>query len=82
MASTITRPAKPAALDTTERYAATGTGAPTYTSGAQKWNGTAATLKAKPAMVRTTPTVATGERIAGSSSAVAMRSRWTAPVTP
>src|SRR4029453_14523410 len=41
--STWINPTRPAALDTTDRYAATGTGAPTYVSGTQTWNGTAAT---------------------------------------
>src|SRR5947207_4953237 len=42
-------PAKPAAFDATDRNAATGTGDPSYVSGAQNWNGNAETLKAKPA---------------------------------
>src|SRR6266487_3373724 len=42
-------PAKPAALDATERYAATGTGDPSYVSGAQNWKGKAETLNANPA---------------------------------
>ena len=42
------RPANPAALDAVARNAATGTGAPSYVSGAQNWNGTALTLNAKP----------------------------------
>src|SRR5437763_9327722 len=42
-------PANPAALDATERNAATGTGAPSYVSGAQNWNGTAETLNPNPA---------------------------------
>src|SRR5215211_5858534 len=42
--STSSRPTRPAALETTDRYAATGTGEPTYTSGTHAWNGTAATL--------------------------------------
>src|SRR5258706_15836419 len=45
-------PAKPAALDATERKAATGTGEPSYGSGAQKWNGTADTLNPNPTMMR------------------------------
>src|SRR5204863_9733874 len=53
-------PAKPAALDATDRNAATGTGAPSYVSGAQKWNGTLDTLKAKPA---TTNTMATSDSV-------------------
>src|SRR2546429_9714070 len=43
------RPTKPAAFDATDRKAATGTGAPSYVSGAQNWNGNAETLNAKPA---------------------------------
>ena len=39
---------KPPALDETDRNAVTGVGAPSYVSGAQKWNGTAVTLNAKP----------------------------------
>ena len=41
--------AKPAALGATDRNAVTGVGAPWYTSGHQKWKGTAAVLKPKPA---------------------------------
>src|SRR3990172_12528094 len=41
--------AKPAALGATDRKAVTGVGAPWYTSGHQKWNGTDAVLKPKPA---------------------------------
>src|SRR4029077_5234337 len=36
--------AKPAALGATDRNAVTGVGAPWYTSGHQKWNGTEAVL--------------------------------------
>ena len=42
------RPANPAAFDATARNAATGTGDPSYVSGAQNWNGKAETLNAKP----------------------------------
>ena len=45
------RPANPAAFDATDRNAATGTGEPSYVSGAQKWNGTADTLKPNPTMI-------------------------------
>src|SRR5687767_2330011 len=44
--------AKPAALGATERKAVTGVGAPWYTSGHQKWKGTTAVLKPKPARTR------------------------------
>src|SRR5687768_4471695 len=46
---TRTRPAKPAALLATARKPPTAAGAPAYTSGAQKWKGTAEILKANPA---------------------------------
>ena len=49
--------AKPAAFEAVERKPATGVGAPSYTSGAQKWNGNNETLKASPASTRkVTPT--------------------------
>ena len=44
--------AKPAALGATDRKAVTGVGAPWYTSGHQKWKGTAAILNPKPAAIR------------------------------
>ena len=47
--------AKPAALLATERNCVTGVGEPSYTSGAHIWNGTLATLKPKPAIIRTMP---------------------------
>ena len=54
------RPVNPAVLETTDRYAVTGVGAPSYVSGTQKWNGTADTLKAKPRIVNMTPRVNSG----------------------
>src|SRR3990172_13390123 len=42
------RTANPAAFDATEMNAVMGVGAPSYTSGDQKWKGTAATLNPKP----------------------------------
>src|SRR5437763_1266496 len=53
-------PANPAALDATDRNAATGTGAPSYVSGAQNWNGTAETLNPNPA---TTSRIAARESV-------------------
>src|SRR5262245_66272931 len=53
--STSSRPATPAAFDTTDRYAATGTGAPAYVSGTHMWKGTAPILNTNPARVRITP---------------------------
>src|SRR5438477_5403428 len=47
--STRISAANPAAFDATDRYADTAVGAPSYTSGVHIWNGTAETLKPKPA---------------------------------
>ena len=47
--STRTSAAKAAAFTPAAMNAVTGVGAPSYTSGVHMWNGTAATLKAKPA---------------------------------
>src|ERR1700690_109597 len=44
--------AKPAALEAVERKPETGVGAPSYTSGAQKWNGTIETLNPRPTIRR------------------------------
>src|SRR5580658_10450118 len=54
--------ANAAAFGPTERNAATGAGAPWYTSGAQDWKGTAETLNAKPTKISAaaTPASATG----------------------
>src|SRR4030042_4528266 len=41
----------PAAFDAVERKPAIGVGAPSYTSGAQKWNGKAEILKLKPTKI-------------------------------
>src|SRR5690606_3256953 len=46
--STRSSTANPAALEAVERKPATAVGAPSYTSGAQKWKGTAEILKPKP----------------------------------
>src|SRR5437870_5183192 len=46
--------AKDAALEPTDRNAVMGVGAPSYTSGAHMWNGTAAILKPTPATTRIT----------------------------
>src|SRR5262245_49920008 len=43
--------ANPAAFDAVERKPAMGVGAPSYTSGAQKWNGTMDTLKPMPTKI-------------------------------
>ena len=45
--------AKPAALDAVETNPVKGVGEPSYTSGVQKWKGTADILKANPATMET-----------------------------
>src|SRR5256885_12820877 len=45
---TRSQAANAAAFTATDMYAVTGVGAPSYTSGAHIWNGTADTLKANP----------------------------------
>src|SRR6266540_3450881 len=44
--------AKPAAFDAVDKNPATGVGEPSYTSGAQKWNGTNETLKPIPTRIK------------------------------
>src|SRR6184192_1412178 len=52
----------PPAFDATDRNAVTGVGAPSYVSGAQKWNGTALILNANPTRVRKIATANSGGR--------------------
>src|SRR6266516_5839729 len=47
-----TSTAKPAALEAVDKNPAIGVGAPSYTSGAQKWNGTIDALKPIPTRMR------------------------------
>ena len=47
--------ANAAVLTTVDMNAVNGVGEPSYTSGAQKWNGAAATLNARPAVIMSTP---------------------------
>src|SRR5207253_5862576 len=54
--------AKDAAFEPTDRKAVTGVGAPSYTSGAHMWNGTAAILKPTPATTRMTASTSRGSR--------------------
>src|SRR3990172_9412055 len=61
-------PANPAALDAVARKAATGTGAPSYVSGAQNWNGTALTLNANPATMNRIAASTSGSCAAGNSA--------------
>src|SRR5262245_49171715 len=83
--STSMRPTKPAGFDTTERYAATSTGAPTEVSGTHMWNGTAATLKASPTIVSSAPATATVRSSSAESSPARAALTWsknTDPVAP
>jgi hypothetical protein len=52
--------AKAAVFTPAAMKAVTGVGAPSYTSGVQRWNGTAAILKASPAPTSPSPTVKSG----------------------
>ena len=47
-----------------------GVGAPSYTSGAHMWNGTAAILNAMPATTRMTASVSQRPRVRASASAI------------
>src|SRR5688572_1636515 len=76
--------ANPAALGATDRNAVTAVGAPWYTSGHQKWNGTDAVLKPNPANT-SSATTNRGRRFA--SAAPAARAsritvRFVEPVMP
>ena len=73
--------ANEAALDPTDRNAVTGVGAPSYTSGAHIWKGTAAILKPIPAPINTTASMST---TLGSCplKAVAIPRRPVVPVAP
>src|SRR6476659_9174506 len=77
------RPPTPADFHTTARNAVTSTGAPTYVSGSQAWNGTAAILNANPTITNSPAANATRAR-SGSSpvSRFAIVDRYSEPVTP
>src|SRR5947207_616715 len=77
------RIANDAAFDPTDRNAVMGVGAPSYTSGAHMWNGTAAILKPMPATTSTTASRSMG-RLAepAEASAVAIAWRLVEPVRP
>jgi hypothetical protein len=77
----LSNPANPAALDATDRNAATGIGEPSYVSGAQKWNGTADTLKPNPAMMSRIDANTKGSCVVF-LSACAMSTRFVERVTP
>src|SRR5439155_26909854 len=72
----------PPSFDAVDRYAAIGSGAPSYVGGAHACNGTAATLNPSPTSRSTTATVTKGsdgndER---ADNAEARRPKWTVPV--
>ena len=73
--------ANDAALDPTDRNAVTGVGAPSYTSGAHMWNGTAAILNPMPAPMRITASTST-RLVSCPRNAAAMPARLVVPVTP
>ena len=76
------RPANPAAFDATARKAAIGTGAPSYVSGAQNWNGNADTLNAKPPTTNRIAASASEEEPTGVARLAAMPASRVVPVTP
>src|ERR1051325_5345900 len=58
-----TSTANPAALEAVDKKPATGVGAPSYTSGAQKWNGTMDTLNPIPTRTSArTPNATIGDK--------------------
>ena len=73
--------ANAAALDPTDKNAVTGVGAPSYTSGAHIWNGTAAILNPMPATTRMTARTSRGSR-GWPANTVAMTRRFVVPDSP
>ena len=93
MYNTLSSTANPAAFDATERNAVIGVGAPSYTSGAQNWNGKLEILNPNPAMTSVIPNssaLLSPNAAAGSSSpastmppiCAAIASSEVAPVNP
>src|SRR3954447_19690686 len=78
--TTYTIAKRPPSFDAVDRYAAMGSGAPSYVVGAQACAGTAATLNAKPATTSSRPAPASGRAGPLTSSAEARADRWTSPV--
>src|SRR5712691_4806477 len=76
------RPSNPAAFDATYGNAATGTGAPSYVSGAQNRNGTADTFNANPATTNRIAASARFEPPAFVARTRAMTVSRVEPVTP
>ena len=73
--------ANDAAFEPTERNAVIGVGAPSYTSGAHMWNGTAAILKPTPATTRMTASTSRGS-VSCPTNAVAITRRLVVPDRP
>src|ERR671918_167856 len=74
-------PTTPPIFDAVDRNAATGEGAPSYVSGAQKWNGTAEILNAKPTTTKNTLMTTIGSSPRPTRASLIPSSR-TSPVTP
>src|SRR6266536_857531 len=70
--------ANDAAFDPTDRNAVTGVGAPSYTSGAHMWNGTAAILNPMPATTRMTASTSRGS-FSWPTNSVAIARRFVVP---
>ena len=73
--------ANDAAFEPTDRKPVIGVGAPSYTSGAHMWNGTAAILKPMPATTRMTASISRGSDSCP-ASAVAIARRFVVPDRP
>src|SRR6476620_9388023 len=73
--------ANDAAFEPTDRNAVTGVGAPSYTSGAHMWNGTAAILNPTPATTRITASTSRGS-CSCPVNTVFIVSRFVAPESP
>ena len=73
--------ANEAAFEPTERNAVIGVGAPSYTSGAHMWNGTAAILNPMPATTRMTASTSRGS-VSCPTKAEAITRRFVVPDRP
>src|SRR6202049_1028312 len=73
--------ANDAAVDPTDRNAVIGVGAPSYTSGAHMWNGTAAILNPTPATTKITAKTSLGSRSCPANVTAIVR-RFVVPESP
>ena len=73
--------ANDAAVDPTDRNAVIGVGAPSYTSGAHMWNGTAAILNPTPAATSMTARISRGS-LSWPAKVIAMTRRLVVPERP